>query len=162
MLRKRFVFLCLALLAAIDVSDAQAVVRQDRAANPSSNQSGTWSATTGSGITLMGTWTAVPASPGDAVTGTWTLGDARGQTVASGEWTAAKSAARWSGAWRAVVAGGRGEYSGTWRASLDLERGARFADLFEHAARSVVGGTWRAGGRSGTWAIRASERESAP
>jgi hypothetical protein len=161
-LRRPFVLLCLAFLAAIDVSDAHAVARQNRAANPSSNQSGTWSATTGGGITLMGTWTAVPASPGDAVTGTWTLVDARGQTVASGEWTAAKSAARWSGAWRAVVSGSRGAYSGTWRASLDVERGARFAALFEHAARGVVSGTWRAGGRSGTWAIRTSERESAP
>ena len=67
MLRKRFVLLCLACLTTIDVADARAVARQDRAAKPSSIQSGTWSATTGSSITLMGTWTASPASPGDAV-----------------------------------------------------------------------------------------------
>jgi hypothetical protein len=30
------------------------------------------------------------------------------------------------------------------------------ADLFESALRAAVGGTWKAGGYSGSWSIRAA------
>ena len=115
----------------------------------------TWSARTSSGQTLMGTWTAVPDPATGAATGTWTLIDPGGKALARGGWSAAKSPAGWTGAWRASVPGSRAEYSGTWSASVDLAKDAKFADLFERAIETVVSGAWRAGGRSGTWSIRA-------
>lgn len=157
MLRKRFFFVCLLFLATIDVSGAQAVARQGASGNAPSASSGTWSAANRSGLTLGGTWTAVPDSATGTVTGTWTLVDAQGRTLADGGWSAAKSPERWTGAWRAVVSGREGEYSGTWTASVDLKADARLADLFEKAAQTVVSGTWRAGKQSGEWSIRASK-----
>jgi len=159
MLPKRLLLLCLLFLAAIDASGAQAVARQDTAGNAQSRQSGTWSAASSTGLTLMGTWTAVPDSTGGAVTGTWTLFDAERRTVANGGWSAAKSPTQWTGAWRAIVSGRTGEYSGTWSAGGDLKGDAGFADLFEKAAQSVVSGTWRTGTNSGAWSIRAAKRE---
>jgi hypothetical protein len=161
-LRKPSFLLCLLLLAAIDVSGAQSAVRQHAAGNAQSNRSGTWSATNGSGLTLVGTWTAVPDLASGAVTGTWTLFDAQGGTVANGGWSAAKSPTQWSGAWRAVIAGRDGEHAGTWTAGVDLKVDAPFVDLFEKAIGSVVSGSWRAGSQSGAWSIRALERAGRP
>jgi hypothetical protein len=155
-LRKSFFLLCM-LFVAIDASGAQAVARQDSAANAQSNRSGAWSAKSSSGLTLGGRWTAVSNPMTGTVTGTWTLVDAQGKTVAGGAWSAAKSPARWSGAWRAVVAGRDGEYSGTWTSGVDLKGDARFADLFEKAIQSVVSGNWRVGRQSGAWSIRTSK-----
>lgn len=151
---KPFCLLGLLFLAAIDVSGAQASVRQDSAGNVRRNWSGTWSANSNGGLALTGTWTAVPDSTTGTVTGTWTLVDAQGRVVAAGGWSAAKSATRWTGAWRAVISGRTGEYSGTWRAGVDLKANARIVDLFEKAVQAAVGGTWRAAGRSGAWSIR--------
>jgi hypothetical protein len=156
-LRKPVLVVCLLFFAAVDASGAQAVVRQGASGAARSNPSGTWSARNNSGLTLMGTWTAVPDSAKGTVTGTWTLVDAQGRSVADGGWSAAKSPAGWNGAWRAVVSGRDGEYSGTWTARVDLEVGGRFVDLFEKAAQAVVGGTWRAGRQSGAWSIRAAK-----
>ena len=155
MLRRPFFLLCLLFLGAIDVSGAQAVVRQGAAGNTRSDRSGTWSATTSGGRTLMGTWTVVPDPTSGTVTGTWTLVDAQGRTAADGGWSAAESPARWAGAWRAVVSGRNGEYSGTWTTDVDLKVDAPFVDLFEKAVQTVVSGNWRAGRRSGAWSIRA-------
>jgi hypothetical protein len=151
--------LSLLFLSAIDASGAQAVARQDTAGDAQSSQSGTWSAKNSSGLTLMGTWTAVPDPKSGAVTGTWTLFDAQGRTVVGGGWSAAKAAAQWTGAWRAVISGRDGEYSGTWTAGVDLKPDARLVDLFEKAVQSVVSGTWRTSGQSGAWSIRALKRE---
>jgi hypothetical protein len=156
-LRKPLLLVCLLFLATIDVSGAQAVVRQGGSGNARGEQSGTWTATSSSGLTLGGTWTAVPDTTTGTVTGTWTLVDAQGRTVADGGWSAAKSPARWTGAWRAVVSRRDGEYSGTWTAGVDLKGDARFVDLFEKAAQTVVSGNWRAGRQSGAWSIRASK-----
>ena len=120
-------------------------------------RSGTWTARSSNGRTFAGTWTAVADAATGAVTGTWTLDDANGRTTARGAWSAAKARKGWNGAWRAVVAGRKGEYSGTWSAAVDLKPGAQFADLFELAVEQLVSGNWRAGGHSGTWAIRASQ-----
>ena len=153
--RKPFFLLYLLLLIAVGGSGAQAVVRQDTADNAPSDRQGTWSARSSSGVTLIGTWTAVPDTTGGTVTGTWTLVDAQGRTVADGAWSAAKSPARWTGAWRAVISGRDGDYSGTWSAAVDLKVNARFADLFDKAVQTVVSGNWRAGRQSGAWSIRA-------
>jgi hypothetical protein len=155
-LRKTLCVSCLMFLAATDVSGAQAVARQDTLGNARS-RSGTWSARAGSGLTLIGTWTAVADTTKGTVIGTWTLVDAEGRTLGGGGWSAAKSASRWTGAWRAVVSGREGEYSGTWTAGVDLAENARFVDLFETALQAVVRGTWRAGRQSGAWTIRASK-----
>lgn len=162
MLRKPLFLVCLLFLTGIDVSGAQAVVRQDSAGNAQSNRSGTWSAASSKGLTLMGSWTALPDSTSGTVTGTWTLVDAQGRAIAAGAWSAAKSPTRWTGAWRAVMSGRDGEYSGTWTAGVDLKADARFADLFEKAVQSVVSGNWRAGRQSGAWSIRASKRAGTP
>lgn len=159
MLRKPLFLFYLLSLAAIDASDAQAVARQDSAANAASNRSGAWSARSASGVTLMGAWTAV-LDPSGTVTGTWTLVDAQAKTIAGGAWSAAKSPTQWNGAWRAVMVGRDGEYSGTWTAAADLtglKGDARFADLFEKAVQSIVRGNWRYGTQSGAWAIRTAK-----
>ena len=161
MRRKLLAFFCVLFLAAIDDPGAQAATPRTGAVDSQLARSGTWSATRSRGPALVGTWTALPDSTGGAVTGTWTLVDAEGRTVAQGGWSASKSAARWDGAWRAVIAGREGEFSGTWTATLAGGRG-RFADLFEKAAETVVSGTWRAGGGSGAWSIRAVARAATP
>lgn len=150
------VLLCLLLLAAVDLASAQAVVRLDSAATVRGARSGTWSAAGGS-LTLMGTWTAVADTTHGTVTGTWTLADAQAKTIAFGGWSAVKSADRWTGAWRANVTGRAGEYSGTWTSSVDLKANARFVDMFEKAAQTIVSGTWTTGGQSGGWSIRAAK-----
>ena len=162
MVRTRFFVLFLSFVAAIDASRAQAVSRQDRGADQQSQLSGTWSARNSSGTTFMGTWTAVPDSVGSTVVGTWTLVDAGGRMVLNGAWSAAKSRGHWTGTWRARVADRDGEYGGTWRSSVDLTGDGAFVALFEKAAHTVVGGTWRAGAYSGTWSIRAAKREGPP
>ena len=141
------------LLAAVDASRAQAVVRPDTAGNAPSKREGSWSAATRDGLTLMGTWTAI-LDPTGTVTGTWTLVDAQGNARADGAWSAAKSPERWTGAWRAVVSGRAGEYSGTWTAAVEGKPEARLADLFEKAVQTIVSGDWRVVGRSGAWSIR--------
>ena len=155
MLRKGFLLVSLLFLTAVDVSTAQSVARRDTARAAQSQQSGTWSARSASGVTLMGTWTAVPDAANGTVTGTWKLVDAQSRMVAEGGWSAAKSPTHWTGAWRANVVGRDGEYSGTWTAGADLKSDARFVDLFEKAAQTVVSGTWSTGSQSGAWSIRA-------
>ena len=150
------VLLCLLLLAAVDPSGAQAVVRLDSAGIIRGARSGTWSAANGR-LTLMGTWTAVPDSAHGTDTGTWTLADAQAKTVAFGGWSAVKSTDGWAGAWRANVTGRSGEYSGTWTSSIDLKAKAPFVDLFGKAAQTIVSGTWATGGQSGAWSIRAAK-----
>lgn len=141
------------VLAAVDASRAQAVVRPDTAANAPTKRAGSWSAATRDGLTLMGTWTAT-LDPTGAVTGTWALVDAQGNTRAEGGWSAAKAPDGWTGAWRAMISGREGEYAGTWTAAVDGKPDARLADLFEKAVQTIVSGNWRVGGRSGAWSIR--------
>ena len=141
------------LLAAVDAPHAQAVPRPDTAGKTPIQREGSWSAATGTGLTLMGTWTA-SLDPSGTVTGTWALADAQGTTRAEGGWSAAKSPDGWTGAWRAMVSGREGEYLGTWTAALDGKPDARLGDLFENAVQAIVSGNWRVGGRSGAWSIR--------
>lgn len=155
-LRRAVSVLCFLLLAAVDRSGAQAAGRPDTIRLGTGTVSGTWSASNGS-VTFMGSWSAIPDTTRGTVIGTWTLADAQGTTVAFGGWAAAKSAARWTGTWRANIAGRQGEYSGTWTSSVDLEAAARFVDLFEKAAKTIVSGKWDSGGRSGVWSIRAAK-----
>ena len=154
LLRKPLFLLCLLSLGAPAVSGAQAAARPDTSATAQDKRSGTWSARNTSGTTFTGTWTAVLDAKNGTVTGTWTLIDAQGKTVIGGGWSAAKAPTQWNGAWRAIVTGSNGEYSGTWTAGVDLKADALLDDLFEKAVRAVVSGTWRAGTKSGAWAIR--------
>jgi hypothetical protein len=131
------------------------VALQGVAVGGQSGRPNTWSATSSTGRTLMGTWTAVADQTSGAVAGTWTLTDAQGRTVTRGLWSAAKSPAGWTGAWRATIAGSKSEYSGTWSASVQLTTDARLVDLFEQALQTVVSGNWRAGRQSGAWSVRA-------
>jgi len=152
-LGKGLLFLSGLLLATIDAPSAHAQVRSDTAGVAPTKRTGSWSAATAAGLTLMGTWTAILDSTG-AVTGTWALADAQGNTRAAGGWSAAKAPDRWTGAWRAVITGRQGEYSGTWTAVVDGKRDARLPDLFEKAVQGVVSGNWAGVGRSGAWSIR--------
>src|SRR5688572_18133639 len=147
----------LLLLASVDGFRAQGGQRDGATVT----RPNTWSARSTAGLTLGGTWTATPDAATGTVRGTWTLIDAKGLTVARGNWSAAKSAAGWTGSWRAVAAGRRGEYSGTWSAPVTLKADAGFVELFEQAAQAAVSGSWRAGGRSGSWSIRASPAAAA-
>ncbi|MFN2601461.1 MAG: hypothetical protein ABR582_01760 [Gemmatimonadaceae bacterium] len=143
--RKTFFVLCLLLFPAGNELSGQANVAQ-----------GTWSARAGTGLTFVGTWTAVPGPTNETVTGTWTLVNAQGTTVAGGAWSASKSPDAWLGNWRAANFGGtEHEFSGSWRSSVELKPNARFADLFERAAQSIASGSWRSGSHSGGWSIKA-------
>jgi hypothetical protein len=117
---------------------------------------GAWSASSSNGRSLGGTWTAEAHQESGGVTGTWTLRETTGKILASGVWSASKAPKAWDGAWRSIVAGGAGEYSGTWTATTALAPQSQMADLFESALRAAVGGTWKAGGYSGSWSIRAA------
>ena len=156
MLRKQVFLVCLPILAALGSAAAQTTGRPDTLVLGHGTVSGRWSATNGS-ATYMGNWTAVPDTVRGSVIGTWTLTDARGATVAFGGWSAGKAVARWGGTWRANVTGRLGEFSGTWTSTVDLKANARFVELFEAAAKTIVSGSWASGGRSGAWSIRASE-----
>lgn len=115
---------------------------------------GTWSATAPTGY-LGGSWTA-QADQSGSVTGTWMLQEATGKVLMQGGWSASKSAQSWDGAWRATVSGRTGEFSGTWTSTTSLSPKSRFSEMLESALRAVVNGTWKSGGRSGSWSIRAS------
>ena len=119
-------------------------------------QASTWSARSASGLTLMGTYTAVPDTASGAMTGTWTLFNASGGTAAQGGWSAAKSPQGWTGAWRSIVAGSNAEYGGTFTADVPLKPGAKLAEMFTVAVRQVVSGTWTWRAQSGAWSIRAA------
>lgn len=144
--RRRFFLLCLLLLVAVGVSGATA--------DGQTGRPNTWGARSSNGLTLMGTWTAIPDTASGTVTGTWTLLDTEGRTVTAGGWSASKSPDGWTGNWRAVIDGTESKYSGAWTATVELEAGARLPDLFEKAMQSVVSGKWRAGRQSGAWAIQ--------
>jgi hypothetical protein len=153
MLRKPL--FALSLLFLIAGSGAHGAVLQSSPVDGPGARANTWSATSSTGLTLMGTWMAVADSKTGHVTGTWTLLDARGRTAARGGWSAAKAAAGWTGRWRATVSGSGTEYSGTWSASADLQASAPLSDLFGKAVERVISGRWRAGRQSGAWSIRA-------
>jgi hypothetical protein len=154
--------LCLPILAATGVLDGQVIPRQNGQGSAQRTEFGNWSARTRSGLTLMGTWTAVYDTARRTVTGSWTLSGGQGIPVANGAWSASKAPTQWNGNWRAVVTGRAGEYSGTWTSSVDLKVDGTFLDLFERAVQDVVRGTWHAGIQSGSWAIRAAKKEGGP
>jgi hypothetical protein len=156
MLSKPFLVLGLLLLAGCGGAGAAQPAQGPPAAGRG-GRANTWSATSSTGRTFAGTWTAVPDPATGTVTGTWTLLDAGGRTALRGGWSAARSPAGWRGQWRASVEGRASEYSGTWSAAVDLAPDAGLAALFEHAVRAVVSGRWRAGRHSGAWSIRAFE-----
>ena len=116
---------------------------------------GTWAASSGSGQRLAGAWTAEAHPESGGATGTWALYDAAGKILMQGGWSASKSLKAWDGAWRASIAGRTGEYSGTWTAQTPLKPETSLVQMLESALRAVVTGTWKAGGNSGSWSIRA-------
>ena len=114
---------------------------------------GTWAASATSGAMLAGTWSAAPGQ-GDTVAGSWSLRDQNGAELATGTWAAGKEGKVWKGSWQARRASGQ-IYDGTWRAQVELPVTSHFSDLFEAAIAKAVSGSWRMGGYSGAWTIRA-------
>jgi len=152
--RKRFFLLSLLSVAAIIGADAQGVVPHGQQATIQSSKPNIWKATSTRGLTLIGTWTAVPDRANESAVGTWTLIDAEGRILAGGGWSASKSPTRWSGLWRANVSGSETEYSGSWGApDAGLRPNVPFAVMFEEAVRAAVSGVWRSGAYSGAWTI---------
>lgn len=119
-------------------------------------QLSTWSALTSNGSTFEGTWTVAPNSPSASASGTWTLRNSSGSITLHGAWSAEKFSTGWNGRWSATLEGQQGEYTGSWTADFARPRDARFADLFEAAARNVIRGIWTGGNESGSWSIRAA------
>jgi hypothetical protein len=146
--------LLVALLCASFVTVAAGPVRSPGSGSRQLGRQNTWTARSGTGAALGGTWTGRVDPKTGAATGSWTLIDANGRPAMRGGWSAVKSAAGWSGSWRASVVGSAAEFSGTWSAAAGLGAGASFDDLFAVALQKVVGGTWRAGTSSGSWSIR--------
>ncbi|MDP9176512.1 MAG: hypothetical protein M3O61_02425 [Gemmatimonadota bacterium] len=154
MARKPLFLLHLLCLVAINGAGAQDVVLQGPAGAAQSSKPNIWRATSTRGLTVIGTWTAVPDRATEAVVGTWTLVDVEGRILAGGGWSASKSPTRWSGLWRANVSGSEAEYSGSWGApDVGLRPNVAFAELFVEAVRAAVEGVWRGGGHSGAWTI---------
>lgn len=120
--------------------------------------SSNWTARTSDGRTFTGTWSAAPDSTNKSAGGAWTLSDGGGTTVMRGTWTADKHSTGWNGVWRASVEGRQREYSGSWSADFSHVRNARFAELFEAAAKEAIRGLWTGGSDSGSWSIRAAKQ----
>lgn len=114
----------------------------------------TWAALTSDGRTFRGTWSAEPITAERSARGTWTLRDSSGTTKLRGGWTAEMHSTGWNGTWRAAVEGRKNEYQGSWSVEMESPQNARFADLFEAAARDATRGIWTAGRESGSWSIR--------
>jgi hypothetical protein len=115
----------------------------------------TWSARTADGRTFNGTWSVASSSSSQNAGGAWTLSNASGTTVMRGTWSAEKHSTGWNGVWRAAVEGRQAEHSGSWSAELPHMSNARFAELFEAAAKEAIRGLWTGGSDSGSWSIRA-------
>jgi hypothetical protein len=113
---------------------------------------GTWSATDGS-RQLAGRWTARPGGEGGSVSGTWEVVSREGEVFLNGTWSLAKEPKAWRGSWAARLPDDR-VLAGQWTATSKLDASAQFAELLKAAAAGAAGGTWRAGNRSGSWAIR--------
>jgi hypothetical protein len=116
--------------------------------------SSTWAARNGDGRTFNGTWSVAPSSSNSAASGGWTLSDGSGSTVMRGTWTAEKHATGWNGVWRASTEGRQEKHTGSWSAEFSHMRNARFAELFEAAAKDAIRGLWTGGNDSGSWSIR--------
>jgi hypothetical protein len=118
------------------------------------SSSSTWSARTSGGRTFNGTWNVALNSTDQSASGAWTLTNATGATITRGTWSAEKHATGWNGTWRATVEGREAEYAGSWSAEFPHVRNARFAELFEAAAKEAIRGLWTGGSESGSWSIR--------
>jgi len=120
------------------------------------NWQGNWAASVGSGAMLAGTWSAAPGQAPDTVAGSWSLRDQSGTELATGTWAAGKEGRVWKGTWQARRPSGQ-IYDGDWRAQVELPVTSHFSDLFEAAIAKAVSGSWRMGGYSGAWTIRAQK-----
>ncbi len=101
------------------------------------------------------TWSSLaPNSTDQSASGAWTLTNATGATMMRGTWSAEKHATGWNGTWQATVEGHEAEYAGSWSAEFPHVRNARFAELFEAAAKEAIRGLWTGGSESGSWSIR--------
>ena len=116
--------------------------------------SSTWSARTSGGGTFNGTWSLARNSTDQQASGAWTLSNASGMTVLRGSWSAEKHATGWNGTWQAAAEGREAEYAGSWSAEFPHVHNARFAELFEAAAKETIRGLWTGGSDSGSWSIR--------
>jgi hypothetical protein len=114
----------------------------------------TWSARTAGGRTFNGTWSLAPDSTKQTANGAWTLSGANGATVMRGTWSADKHSTGWNGVWHASMEGREEEFTGSWSADFPHVRDARFAELFEAAAKAAISGLWTGASDSGTWSIR--------
>ncbi len=113
----------------------------------------TWEARTAGGRVFAGSWSLAPDSTPQSAAGAWTLSDAKGGTAMRGSWSAEKHSTGWNGTWQATVEGREGVYNGSWSADLPV-RNAKFAELFEAAAKQAISGLWTGGSESGSWSIR--------
>jgi hypothetical protein len=115
---------------------------------------GTWTATVGQSRTLRGRWVgqSLPDEPNRAH-GSWTLTNDAGKTVMSGTWSARKASKGWEGTWSARDRGGRSA-GGTWRAAMPGESKASLQSMLERCLKEEIAGTWRSGGRKGSWWLK--------
>ena len=117
----------------------------------------TWTAIDGKGSAFAGSFTVDSGAAPDKASGSWTLRDGMAKIAARGTWTAQKFSTGWSGTWRATAESPKTEYTGSWTADFSQARDARFAELFEAAARDVIRGVWSSGSNSGSWSIRVAK-----
>jgi hypothetical protein len=105
---------------------------------------------------LAGTWSGAPGQAPDTIAGSWSLRDQSGTELATGTWAAGKNGKVWKRTWQARRPSGQ-VYDGAWRAEVELPVTSHFSGLFEAAIAKAVSGSWRMGGYSGAWTIRAQK-----
>ena len=124
---------------------------------PQPNQlKGTWSAASGAEA-MFGSWTARLDAQADVAWGTWRVMDAAGKPSGGGAWSARKVSSEWRGSWRAQTQSNEAA-TGTWTAKSALAGTAALNELIQSAVTQIVGGTWKHGGKTGTWSIRTAPK----
>jgi hypothetical protein len=109
-------------------------------------------------MVAQGVWSAqVHPDVANAAFGSWAIVDGGNRVILQGTWTAERSAVAWRGGWSARIATGQ-TLSGTWEAALDdrADNGDGVMDLLKLSLQQAVAGSWRYGGLTGSWSVRAS------
>ena len=116
-----------------------------------------WAAINSDGRAFNGNWSVAAPSAARSANGRWTLSDGSGLTIARGTWTAEMHSTGWNGTWRAATDGRQNEFRGSWSLETPNPHAARFAELFETAAKDALRGIWTGGKESGTWSVRVAK-----
>jgi NAD(P)H-hydrate repair Nnr-like enzyme with NAD(P)H-hydrate dehydratase domain len=122
-----------------------------RAQNSTTEQSGMWTASVGSGQVMRGTWRAqISQGNPNAARGSWSLLNDASEMVLEGTWSVRKMGKGWDGSWTARAGNGR-SLSGTWSAALADFKGNTLQEMLALTIQKQIGGEWQSGHYQGNW-----------